>query len=134
MLTDNDGVYYLTSRDLYDIAAEVLGREPDVRDIQLLKSAAARPWLQAFGQEAYPTMIEKAAALLHSLAAHHLFFDGNKRTATAATTRFLVANGIYPRWDAQMIYDFVLEVAQHLHDVPAIAVWLDRYTTTEKEI
>lgn len=128
MLTDNDGNHYFTALDLYHIAQDILEREPDVRDPQLLKSAAARPWLQAFGQEAYPTMIEKAAALMHSLAAHHLFFDGNKRVATVATTQFLIANGFQPTWDAQAVYDFVLEVAQHLHDVPVIAAWLADHT------
>ncbi|PJF43911.1 MAG: type II toxin-antitoxin system death-on-curing family toxin [Phototrophicales bacterium] len=128
MLTDNQGNHYFTALDLYQIAQEALGKEPNVRDPLLLKSAAARPWLQAFGEEAYPTMLEKAAALMHSLAAHHLFFDGNKRTATLATTRFLLANGFQPKWDDETIYDFVLEVAQHQHDVAAIADWLMHHT------
>jgi death-on-curing protein len=121
-------IHYLTPADLYAIAEEVLGRRPDVRDRRLLRSAAARPMLAAFGAEAYPTLFDKAAALLHSLAAHHLFYDGNKRTATAATTRFLVLNGIQPTWEEQTIYGFVLAVAQNQHDVPAIAAWLAAHT------
>lgn len=127
-ISDGKSVY-LTAADLYEIAQEVLGQKPAVRDRRLLRSAANRPYLQAFGTEAYPTLHEKAAALLHSLAAHHLFFDGNKRTATVAVTRFLTANGQQPTWDDESMYQFVLEIAQHQHEVPAIAAWLEVNTT-----
>lgn len=120
-------VEYLTPADIYDIAQEALGRRPDVRDRHLLRAAAARPMLAAFGQEAYPTLIDKAAALLHSLAAHHLLYDGNKRTATQVTIRFLELNGLRPTWSPQEIYDFVLEVAQNRHNVEAVAAWLGQH-------
>jgi death on curing protein len=84
--------------------------------------------LKAFGQEAYPTLLEKAAALMHSLAAHHLFFDGNKRAATRATIMFLEKNDLQPTWDADTVYQFVLEIAQGKHDVPEIAAWLADHT------
>ncbi|MGH3624007.1 MAG: Fic family protein [Sciscionella sp.] len=32
-----------------------------------------------FGQDAYPTLHGKAAALLHSLVSNHALVDGNKR-------------------------------------------------------
>ena len=128
-----DNIHYLTPADLYTAAEESLGRKPDVRDRHLLRSAAARPMLSAFGQEAYPSLLEKAAALMHSLAAHHLFFDGNKRTATRATTVFLERNGLQPTWDDESIYQFVLEVAQNQHDVPAIADWLAEHTRAAED-
>jgi death on curing protein len=124
----NHNFTYLSPVEIYEIAEEVLGRKPDVRDRHLLRAAAARPMLTAFGQAAYPTLFDKAAALLHSLAAHHLFYDGNKRTATQATIRFLRENGQEPRWDDHEIYDFVLEVAQNQHDVDAVARWLAAHT------
>jgi death on curing protein len=123
-----DSIHYLTPAEIYTLAQEALGREPDVRDRHLLRSAAARPALHHFGQDAYPTLLDKAAALMHSLAAHHLFFDGNKRTATYVTTVFLQRNGLQPTWDNQQVYDFVLEIAQNKHDVPAIAAWLADHT------
>lgn len=125
---NSDNIHYLTPAEIYAAAQEALGREPDVRDRHLLRSAAARPALGAFGEEAYPTLLDKAAALMHSLAAHHLFFDGNKRTATRATSIFLERNGLRPTWDAQSVYQFVLEIAQNQHDVPAIAQWLGQHT------
>jgi death-on-curing protein len=121
-------IYYLSAAEIYEIAEKTLGRKPDVRDRHLLRAAAARPMIYAFGESAYPTLLDKAAALLHSLAAHHLFYDGNKRTATAATLRFLDQNGLRPTWNADEIYQYVLEIAQNRHDVPDIAQWLAEHT------
>jgi len=128
MALTNDDIHYLTPADLYALAEDVLGRRPDVRDRHLLRKAAARPMLVLFGEEVFPTVFEKASALLHALAAHHLFYDGNKRTATVATARFLELNGLRPTWTTTIIYDFVLEVAQNKHDVPEIAAWLAEHT------
>jgi death-on-curing protein len=125
---DHD-IHYLGPAEIYEIAEQVLGRRPEVRDRHLLRSAAARPMLHAFGQSAYPTLMDKAAALLHSLAAHHLFYDGNKRTATQAVIRFLADNGYQPAWTNEEIYDFVLEVAQNQHNVEAVSAWLNEHTT-----
>jgi death-on-curing protein len=126
----SDPTHYLTPAEIYALAQDALGREPDVRDRHLLRSAAARPMLRAFGEDAYPTLLDKAAALMHSLAAHHLFFDGNKRAATRVTQVFLERNGLQPLWSADEVQAFVLEIAQNLHDVPAIADWLARHTDT----
>lgn len=59
-----------------------------------LEAALARPW-SGFGEhEAFPTMYEKAAALLHGIAARQVFQNGNKRTAWVAATTFLELNGV----------------------------------------
>jgi death-on-curing protein len=126
-IKDHD-INYLSPAEIYEIAEQVLGRRPDVRDRHLLRAAAARPLLRAFGESAYPTLLDKAAALLHALAAHHLFYDGNKRTATQATLRFLQENGLRPTWTDQEIYQFVLEIAQSQHDVDTVADWLAAHT------
>src|SRR6266511_1020829 len=57
---------HLTVEDLLTVADEVIGT-PAVRDIGLLDSAAHRPQASAFGKEAYPTIYEKAAALLEAV-------------------------------------------------------------------
>jgi death on curing protein len=131
-IRDQD-VNYLSPNEIYEIAEQVLGRRPDVRDRHLLRSAAARPMLNAFGQAAYPTLLDKAAALLHALAAHHLFFDGNKRIATQATVQFLHENGLKPEWSDEEIYGFVLEIAQNRHDVESVATWLGEHTAPKND-
>ncbi|HEX3977111.1 MAG TPA: type II toxin-antitoxin system death-on-curing family toxin [Solirubrobacteraceae bacterium] len=83
---------YLTTEDLLEIAAGIIG-DVAVRDEGLLASAAGRPHSSAFGDDAYPTFAEKAAALMHSLARNHALVDGNKRLAWAATRVFCLLNG-----------------------------------------
>jgi death on curing protein len=84
-------VEYLSLEDLLDLVNS-LGAGP-IRDLGLLDSACHRPQAHFFGQEAYPTLEAKAAALLHSLAGNHTLVDGNKRLALLATVVFLRING-----------------------------------------
>lgn len=90
---------YLTIDDLIEIGSSLI---PDfhIRDIGLLESAAFRPQTTVYGEDAYPTFIEKAAALMHSLARNHCLVDGNKRLAWAATRAFCLMNS----------YDLILKV------------------------
>ncbi|HVQ49027.1 MAG TPA: type II toxin-antitoxin system death-on-curing family toxin, partial [Mycobacterium sp.] len=60
-------VDYLELDDLLVAASAFLGHRPEVRDYGLLESALARPQASVFGEDAYPTLHEKAAALLDSL-------------------------------------------------------------------
>src|SRR6478752_4495453 len=83
---------YLTAEEVIAIARTAVGSTPHLRDAGLLDSACHRPSASAFGEDAYPTLIMKAAALLHSLTANHPFIDGNKRTAWLATVVFLRDN------------------------------------------
>lgn len=95
-----------------------------VRDMSLLEAAAARPMQSVFGEDAYPTLAEKAAALLHSLARNHPFADGNKRTALLAALLMLAVNGQHPRWEAAEALRRVVEVAEGRADAAAFAAWL----------
>ena len=83
------------------------------RDRNLLESAVGRPFATAFGKEAYSGLVQKSAALFHSLISNHPFLDGNKRTAVVALDHFLLANGdliVMP--DAEM-YAFTMRVASY---------------------
>ena len=97
--------------------------EPKVRDYGLFSSAVARPRAGGFGEEAYPDLFDKGAALLHSLAGNRALVDGNKRTAWTATMVFLIINGHDPRepLDEDRAETLVLEAAQSLIDVAEIA-------------
>jgi death-on-curing protein len=70
------------------------GGKPGVRDLGAIASAVAQPRVSVGGQDAYPTLTEKAAALGYSLVRSHGFVDGNKRIAHAAMEVFLVLNGV----------------------------------------
>lgn len=53
---------YLTLQELLYVAERVINGEVRVRDYGLLESALARPQASAFGQDAYQSLNEKAAA------------------------------------------------------------------------
>ncbi|MCU0512853.1 MAG: type II toxin-antitoxin system death-on-curing family toxin [Anaerolineae bacterium] len=125
---DSPPVYYLTVNDLFLINETVTGELPYVRERHSLHYAVRRPTLWLFGQEQFPTIIDKAAALMDSLAHHHLFVDGNKRTALRAVTLFLEKNRWQPAWEHQAACEFVLAVAQGTQTLADIADWLHRHT------
>jgi len=108
----NESVEYLSAEDLVELARRLLGDPPPIRDMGLLGAAAARPQASAFGEDAYPDIWTKAAALLHSVVNNHPLVDGNKRLGWLATAVFLELN------DASVstatndaVYDLVMTIA-----------------------
>ncbi len=113
---------FLTLSALMRIARRVCGGEVLVRDGGLLESALARPRAAMFGQDAYPTLHGKAAALLHSLVCNHALVDGNKRLGWQATVVFLWINGQDVQADDDNAFDLVIAVASgELDDLEKIA-------------
>ena len=115
-------VDYLDLEDLLALV-RVLGAGP-VRDVGLLDSSAARPRSSAFGEDAYPTLPLKAAALLHSLTRNHALVDGNKRLGWLATVVFLDLNGHETTVSDDDAFRLVMDVAEGTVDVPDIAARL----------
>jgi death-on-curing protein len=98
-----------------------------VRDIGLLDAAVHRPRASVMGQDAYPDLMTKAAALLHSLAYNHPLVDGNKRLAWLATYVFLAKNGVDLDPSDDDAYDLVVGVASgEISDLAEIASALRR--------
>ena len=120
MTPAGEPVDFLTTEDLLEIAGGVLD-VVEVRDIGLLASAAGRPQATAFGEDAYPTLADKAAALMHSIARNHALVDGNKRLAWAATRVFCLLNGRDIAFGVDDAEALVLAVATGDTDVPDIA-------------
>lgn len=92
-----------------------------VRDEGLLFSALARPAASLFGQEAYPDLFDKAAALISSLAQNHSLFDGNRRLSLYLTFAFLRINGVRVTLTNDEAFDLVLAVAQSSLELEEIA-------------
>lgn len=113
---------YLDVDDLIRIAERATGGPVQIRDLGLLGSAAHRPRQVAFGFEPYPTLAEKAAALLCSLAKNHALVDGNKRLALAGTWTFCYLNcGRLPDLTNDEAYRLVMRIAAGDPDVKEIA-------------
>ncbi len=113
---------YLTLPELLHVAERAIEGEVLIRDSGLLQSALARPQTSAFGVDAYISLPEKAAALLHSLARNHALIDGNKRLSLAGTIAFLGVNGYRLTATNDEAYHLVMSVASgELDDVAAIS-------------
>jgi len=127
----SDVVYFPTLADALTINRRFTGH--GVRDIGLLASALGRPQTSAFGQDAYPDLWSKAAALTHSVIRNHPFLDANKRTAVALALTLLTYNGI----DAESPYHETLlalavGIANSDFDVPRITVVLQRAVESDE--
>jgi death-on-curing protein len=107
--------------------AERIG-EPVPRDIGLVESAVARPRTTVFGNDAYPDLDTKVAALLHSLARNHAFVDGNKRIAWLAAGAMYWVNGVELDAPDDPAYDLVISVATGEVEISEIARSLGQWT------
>ncbi len=124
-MTDPIEYEYLDVEDLIALASLLLGDPPPIRDIGLLGSAAARPQATAFGEDAYPDVWTKAAALLQSILKNHALVDGNKRLGWLATGTFLELNDVrVTDISNDEVYEFVMAVAAGRYDVDEIAAAL----------
>jgi death-on-curing protein len=123
----SEPIEFLDLDDLVDLARALLGDPPPIRDVGLLGSAAARPQTIAFGEDAYPDLVTKAAALLQSIVNNHALVDGNKRLGWLATAVFLELNGIKAsRASNDDVYEFVVWVAATNPDLDHITIRLLR--------
>jgi death on curing protein len=114
-------VRYLSLEHVLHIAHRVLD-VVEIKDIGMLESAVARPRTTVFGEDAYPTLLEKAAALTHSLGKNHGLTDGNKRLAFASLIGFLGVNGYRLTMTNDEAYDVMIRIAAgELRDVGEIA-------------
>jgi len=120
-------VEFLDLDDVVGLAIALFGDPAPIRDIGLLGSAVARPRTTAFGEDAYPDLWTKAAALLHSIVKNHALVDGNKRLGWLSTAVFLEINGVeISTASNDDVYDLVIAVAASDPAIEAIAEWLRR--------
>ena len=105
---------FLNLEDVLDLCRKLLGDPPPVRDIGLLGSAVARPQTTLGQHDAYPSITEKAAALLQSLVINHALVDGNKRLGWLATAVFLEINSFsVAHVSNNDVYELVMHIASN---------------------
>lgn len=96
--------------------ADLVG--PDlVRDRGQVAATLARPAGGMVGEEFYPSIAAKAAALLHGFATTQAFVDGNKRMAVLVALTFLQMNGYYLKMSDNDLYHLTIDAAEGLLDV-----------------
>jgi death on curing protein len=125
---------HLDLDDLLAAAEAALGRPPDIRDIGILDAAAARTRASVYGEDAYPDLDAKAAALLHSIVTGHALIDGNKRLGWVAVRLFYRLNDRDLRAPLDDAFDLMASIADgSFRDVPTIAARLRAWHSDGRE-
>lgn len=103
------------------------GGSQGTRDRGRLESVVASQTQTVFGQELYPTLYNKAAALCRGIIADHPFVDGNKRTGIMSALIFLERNGLVTKIDDTELEDFAVQIATDHLEIGTIADWLKKH-------
>jgi len=122
---------YLSLREVVEIHSHLIGRSHSnhgVRDLGALESAVAQSSMSFGNSDLYPTVIEKAAALMFSLIRNHPFLDGNKRVAHASAEIFLLLNGFEIQASVDEQERMVLALASGVVGRQELRDWLSRVT------
>lgn len=128
----NEIVYLTTNQVIAINTVQIRLYSPNepvgVKDVGLLDSAINRPKQSLFGNDAYPTLYEKAAALFESIAKNHAFHNANKRTALASLIVFLKINHYKWTMGIEEEQDFTVDVVNHKYTFDEIASIIETHT------
>lgn len=117
--------------ELHNKSINDFGGSNGTRDIGLLESAIARPFQTFGGEDLYPTIFEKAAALGESLIINHPFVDGNKRTGMLAMAGLLIEHNLYLTAASEDLYNFVINISTGSISFEKIVEWLKNNTQSK---
>jgi len=121
-------VYYPDVDDLIEMHDEIIGdyggRLGIIEGGQAKLEAAIGRMQSGFSEEEfYPSIIEKAAVLVHSIVTSHPFVDGNKRTGFIAALEFLHFNG-FVMGESERFADIIIQVANDEGKYEHLLKWL----------
>jgi death on curing protein len=108
---------------LHELQMDRFGGSRGLRDRGGLESAAARPAMTFGGEDLYPDIAAKAAALMHLLVMNHPFVEGNKRVGISVAELFLELNGVRLGAQDEDLEELTLSVARAELDAESLAIW-----------
>lgn len=128
-----NAVKYITTTEvilLNELAIKrITPSEPvGVKELGLLESAVNRPKSSALGDDAYPTIFEKAAALFESIGKNHAFLNANKRTAFIAMNLFLGYNGYKLVMGQKFAEDFTVDMVNKKYTFEQVVAIIKEYS------
>jgi death-on-curing protein len=112
---------------LHRLIIQTSGGSHGIRDLGALEAAVAQPRMTFGGDDLYPTLEEKVAALGFSLVNNHPFIDGNKRVGHAAMETFLVLNGFEIEGDVDAQENLMLGLASGQISRAELLRWLQEH-------
>lgn len=112
-MTERATLTYTEVLVIHQLLLDRFGGMPGITETGFgkLEAAIAAPDLSMFGDDLYPTVLDKASILFYLLARSHAFTDGNKRVALLALIELLGRHGIMIAADQQAMYEFVMNTA-----------------------
>ena len=125
-------IRYLTLVEVLNLHRQIIeqsGGALGVRDLGALQSALAQPRMTFSGEDLYPTLADKAAAVGFSIIMNHPFVDGNKRTGHAAMETFLVLNGMEISASVDEQEQVILALASGNSGRESFVEWLKQHIT-----
>jgi death-on-curing protein len=108
------------------ILIDEFGGSNGIRDLNALIAAIQRPYSTFDGKDLYPTIYDKAAALVESLVKNHAFIDGNKRIGYVMLRFFLMESGYDLSTSQTEKYSFIIEISKGNLDFEGIKEWIVR--------
>ena len=124
-------IAYLTLEQvllIHEDQVDRYGGSHGLRDIALLESAIYRSQATFGGIDLYPSIFEKAGALVHSLLLNHPFVDGNKRTAIASMLVFLELNNYSFFVSQKELVTTALSIENKKWNIEKISLWLQKHS------
>ncbi len=112
---------------IYERVMQETGGLVGIRDLGALESAIAQPYMTFGGNELYPSLAEKAAALGFSLIQNHPFADGNKRTGHAVMESFLGLNDYEINANTDEQVEIILSLASGKLNRNEFTEWLSKH-------
>jgi death-on-curing protein len=116
---------------VHSLQIESYGGSLGLRDRGALEAAVARPPITFGGEDLYPDIPAKAAALMHSLVVNHPYVDGNKRVGAHAAILFLEINGFLATFTPRELEEITLSTARGDLDAERLAIWLRQRAARE---
>lgn len=110
---------------IHEILIERFGGSDGVRDIRLLDASISRPFNTFDQNELYPSITDKAAAIIESIVKNHPFIDGNKRTGYTLMRLLLLDQGLDINATEDEKYDFVIGIASGKFNFDQIKNWIE---------
>jgi death on curing protein len=115
---------------VHEFSIAKFGGSSGIREVGSLESAIARPFQSFDGNDLYPTIFDKAAALGESLIINHPFVDGNKRTGFLAMFALLENDGYLLSASQDEAYNFIIQISTGEIKFEQIVEWLKQNTTS----
>ena len=113
---------------IHALAIEKFGGSIGLRDIGALESALARPFQTFGGDDLYPGIFEKAAAIAESIIINHPFIDGNKRSGYLLMEALLRYKGFRINASDEILYKFIINISTGAISFDDIVEWLRNNT------